>query len=222
MPLNKSTEKIPSNNLFVITLLIILVAVGVTVLVSKSLIDTIILDGKVVTKKNEAVKVLKANNEAAPELVKGYLALGSNAELLKSALPATSDFPSIISSLEYQGQLTGVLVRSVSPTATASASVPVASTEATAEGGASASAGASAVAPAANVPKWQTFTFDIDVEGSYETIGKFIKTVETSARPLRVIDVKFTGSGKKLSAKVNMETYYQGMAELPFSMETVK
>ena len=216
MALNKTTDKLSSNNLFIITLLICLIVVGVTVLASKSLITTIVRDGKVVSKKMTALNSLKNDNKAAPELVKAYDALGPTAIKLNSALPVTTDFPSVISSMENMGKLSGVKVKEVSPSLLVTVDAPVTA-------GATAGAGAAgATSSAAPVAAPQTFAFAIEISGTYVNTLKFLNTIETSVRPLRVVDVKFSGSGSSLSTQIDVETYYQAKAVLPYGTETVK
>lgn len=221
MALNKATDKLSSNNLFIIILLVSLIVVGITVLASKALITTIVRDTKVASAKLTADNQLKENQKSAPELVSAYQSLGPTAAVLASALPNTPDFPSIIVTLENIGKLSGVKIKSVTPrpvTSTAApAAAPVSST-----GGTTTTTTTTTEEKKATTPTAQPYTYTVALAGSYDSIQRLLKAFEVSARPVRVTSVQFSGTGSALAATMTVETYYQDKATLPFSTETIK
>lgn len=208
MAKTKKTSELSGSNLLIVMLLISLLVVGVTVLVGKTLVGTIIRDTKVVQKKSAADSQLSRNIEAAPQLVASYSDLGSKATTVANALPNTADFPSLIVTLENMGRGAGLRIKSVAPVQQGS----VATEE---DSGATAATGSLTPTP-------QAYPFGISFTGSYASLTKLLQEIETSARPMRVLDIQLTGSGSALNGTVNIETYYQAAAELPFGKETVK
>jgi hypothetical protein len=187
-------------------LLVTLLVVGATALIGKSLVATIIRDTKVIQKKSAAEAQLKENILAAPQLISEYEQLGSKKVLLEDALPESIDFPSLIVTVENMSKIAGMKLKTVtsSVVATTGASgVPVAQD--------------GSVAP---VP--QTYNFGISFTGSYDGLNRLLKEIEVSARPMRVLDIQLTGGGNSLTGLIDVETYYQDKAQLPFSKETVK
>lgn len=201
-----NTEKLSTNNLILVLLLVSLLAVGVSVLVSKSLITTIVRDTNVAKKKIATDKVLSNDVDAAPKLVSAYQGLGSVSTLLTDALPTDVDFPSILVTLDNMANVAGVKVTSVGPAVADTSSTPAAvpSTD------------------ASLAPTPQTYLFSVTASGTYDKIVKLMGNIEKSARPFRIVDAQFTGSGSALNVTLNITTYYQDKAVLPFSTEIVK
>jgi Tfp pilus assembly protein PilO len=198
------TEQLSSNNLIIIILLVTLLVVGVTALVGKSLVTTIIRDTKVVQKKSAAEKQLKKNVEAAPKLVSSYAQMQEKAGVLADALPNTPDFASLIVTLENMTNVAGLKLKSVTPAAGISAE------------------GETAVGDSSVSPAPQPYKFGLVFSGTYVGLTKLLTEIETSARPMRVLDMQLTGGGSSLNGILDLETYYQAKAQLPFSTETVK
>jgi hypothetical protein len=205
-----NTEKMSSSNLMIILLLINLLVVGVAGLAIKSLYGTIALDTKIEHSKSVAAKQADEDVDAAPGLINSYAALGDKSPELASALPNTADFPSLIVTLENMGNASGLKIKSIAPTLVTGSVDPVA--------GAAAPAAPDPSAP----PKPQQYTFSLTTATTYDSVLKFLNTIETSARPMRVMNVQFTGSGSNLNSQIDLMTYYQDKAELPFSTENVK
>jgi Tfp pilus assembly protein PilO len=200
----KKTDQMSSSNLIIMMLLITLIAVGVTVLVSKSLVTTIIRDGKVVQKKSAAEKQLTKDVDAAPNLVSSYGELNEKGAVLADALPNNPDFPSLIVTLENMSRTAGLKLKNVAPSLATSDTEPQAT-------------GDSSVAP---VP--QPYKFSVGFTGGFVGLSKLLTTLETSARPMRVLDIQLTGGGSSLNGLLDVETYYQAKAVLPIGKEIVK
>lgn len=199
------SDKLNGNNLYVVLMLVSLLVVGASALIVKTLIGSIALDTKVVSAKRLAKKQLTSDLSAAPQLVDAYNALGPQAQVLSDALPSTSDFEDLIVTLENMTNTAGLQLKSVTPTAVASAT--------TTTPAAGASSGSSSPQP---------FPFSITFAGDYTGLQKLLTQLETSARPMRVVGLQVSGSGSSLSGEVDIQTYYQAQATLPFSEETVK
>lgn len=199
-------QQLSGNNLLIVMLLITLLVVGISGLVGKSLVTTALRDKKVLEKKSLAEKQLEKNIEAAPRLIDSYGQLGEKASVVANALPNTPDFPSLIVTLENMGRGAGIKIKSVTPV----------------QAGSTDEADAAPVATSDTAPKPQPYKFGIAFSGSYVGLAKLLTEIETSARPMRVLDIQLTGSGSALTGVVDVETYYQDKAELPFGKETVK
>ncbi len=197
LAMNKAT----GGNLVIVFVLISVVVLGGSVLAAKSLVTTIVRDTKVVTAKTKANKQLDENLSAAPQLVSAYEGLGDESKLLADALPTTIDLPGLIVMIENMGGDTGLSIKTVSSLQTA-----------TGTGGATASAPATS----------QVYPFGVTFDGSYAALQRFLADVEQSARPMRVVGLQLNGSGSALSGTIDIETYYQARAALPFSTETIK
>ena len=204
MPATK-TEQLSGNNLVIIILLITLLVVGVTGLVGKSLVTTIFRDKKVLDKKVTAEEQLTKDIDAAPKLVDSYQQLKEKAGVLADALPGDPDFPSLIVTLENMTRSAGLKLKSVTPSQAVVAD-----------------AGVAATADVSVAPAPQPYKFTIVITGSYPSLIKMLGGLETSARPMRVLDIQLTGGGNSLTGLVDVETYYQDKAQLPFSKESVK
>ncbi len=207
------TKKLSNNNYFIVLLLITLLVLGGAALGAKTLIDGIVRDTKVVTAKGKANQQLDQNLTAAPQLVERYQDLGSHKDLIANALPNTSDFPGLIALLENMSGSVGVTMKSVSPAQTASTGV----TDTT-----GAAAGADTTAPKTGEAKPQSYAVSLTFDGTYSALQKLLEAIETSARPMRVTALQLSGSGGSLAVQMELTTYYQDKAGLPFSTETIK
>ena len=196
-------EKISSNNLMIVMLLISLIVIGVTVLAAKSLGKSIARDNQIVQKKNIADNKLKENIVNAPSLVSDFAVLGDNKSILADALPVSVDFPSLLVTLENMSGASGQRLKSVQP----AAAVATASPEPTAK---------------STIPVPKPYQFGVATTGTFDSMIRFIRALETSARPMRIVDAQFVGSGSALSTTFTIETYSQDKAALPFTTEIIK
>lgn len=217
----KQTEQLSGNNLIIVLTLITFLVVGIAVLAAKALIGSIVLDNKVLAAKSKANNTLQKDVDAAPKLVDAYTALGSQAGEIADGLPNTSDFPGLLVVLENMTNDAGVRLKTVAPAASASslgatsgtASTPTTSTS---------SGTTSGSGDASQAPQPQPFDFSMNFDGRYDTMLKLLDHLEKSARPMRITGLQITGSGSALSGQMDVETYYQDKAQLPFTTETIK
>ena len=197
-------NNLSSNNLMIVMLLISLLVVGITVLASKSLMTTIARDNKVAQKKSAAEAALKTDLANAPSLVSDTAALGLNKTVLADALPDSVDFPSLLVTLENMANSTSLKLKNVTPVVVGTAVLLKSPTG------------------PGTTPVPKPYQFAISTTGTYDSMLRMIHAIETSARPMRIVDARFDGSGSALNSEFTIETYSQAQAELPFSTETVK
>jgi hypothetical protein len=201
----KVEAKLSGNNLIIVLVLVTLLVVGITGLAAKFLVASIVLDTKVIAAKSLADKNLTEDLKAGPKLVDAYNALGSKANVLADALPNTADFPSLIVELENISGVTGVHMKTVTPAVVSAV----------------AAAGA-APAASGDVPTPQTYTYTITFDGTYASLLGVLGSLETSARPMRVVGMQASGVGSAMSVQLDVETFYMDKAHLPISKETIK
>jgi hypothetical protein len=206
----------------IVLLLITLLVVGGAGLVGKTLFTGIVRDTKVLDAKSKANKQLDKNLEAAPKLVENYNALSDRRDLIANALPNTSDFPGLIALLENMSGQIGVTLKSVSPSLSATAAAPAPAGAAGATTTTGTAATASTATGTIEPPAAQPYSVSVAFDGNYTSLQQLLKSIELSARPMRVTSVQMSGSGSSLSAEVEITTYYQDKATLPFKTETVK
>jgi hypothetical protein len=219
MQATKPTDKLSSNNLLMVLLLVSLLIVGATALVAKSLIQGIVRDSSVLSKMNAAESILTKNLDSAPQLVSAYANLSvATRATLTDALPTTSDFPGLIVALENISSDSGSTLKNVSP---GQVSLDP-NANATAAGTVTTTTAAAASDGAVPVPAPKTYNYTIAFDGTYASLQKFLGDLELYTRPMRVTSLKLSGSGTALSGTVDVQTFYQDKASLPFGKETVK
>ena len=200
---NKSTtiQNLSNNNFIIIALLMTLVVVGITVMVGKGLVATIILDSKVIAKKNVANNQLESDLKAAPMLVDAYNQLADTKKTIADALPNTSDFPGLIAELENMAGASGVSLKSIAPDTSVSAI---------------------AVTTPTDNQKPQEYKVALIVIGSYDSIQKLLASVENSVRPMKITAYQVGGSGSEITVSISLSAYYQSVATIPYKLEVVK
>lgn len=206
-------NQLSNNNYFIVLLLVSLLVVGGTVLIGKSLVNGIVRDTTVLKKKNIANDQLTKNVNAAPQLIEKYQTLSSR-NMIADALPNTSDLPAFMAVMENISGSSGVSLKSISP----SQAGAVGTTAVGADTSGAAAASTNGVTP----PKPQPYTVSLTFDANYASLGRLLKSIEQSVRPIRVTGLQISGSGATLSIQMDVTTYYQDKASLPFSTETVK
>lgn len=209
---NKTTAKLDSlsnNNLYIILALVSLLVLGITGFASKVLVKNLITNGKVLSAQGTAKSKLSTDLSAAPQLIAQFNNLGPKATTIADALPNDSDFANLLVVLQNMSGTAGVTVQSVAPLTSGAATDTTTGSDSSTSG---------SVTP----PQPQEFNVSIAVAGSYDNLQKFLTTIEQSARPMRVTDAQFSGSGSQVTAQLSLTTYFQDKATLPFSKETIK
>ncbi len=162
--------------------------------------------------QEEVRDVLTQNLEVVPDLQESFknLEIGGeiignqpadkeNSEVVLDALPSKFDFPALVSSINNLAETTSVKLKSFQGT----------------------DVGAAAVQKN-NQPTPIEIPFDIEVEGSYDAVKKFLKGVEDSIRPIEVSVIDISGSDKNLRVNVTALTYYQPAFDLELNSVEVQ
>lgn len=211
----KKVDSISANNLLLILLLVSLIVIGATGLVAKSLIVGIIRDTKVLSATNKAKSTLDKNLQSAPKLVSEFEGLEQRMrDTLADALPNDNDFPSLIVALENIASDSNFILKSVAPgqvMVSQSANSGTVSTT-------SADSGTGSIEP----PRPKPYVYTVAFDGSYISLLKFMNDLELYTRPMRVTSLKLSGTGNALSGTVDVQTFYQDKAALPYAKEIIK
>jgi hypothetical protein len=227
---NKTDKKqMSSNNLIIVMVLVSLLVLGIAVVASKVLIGGIVLDSRVLKVKMATDNTLKQDVTAAPELINSFNALGNEATELNDALPAGVDYPSLIVELENMANTAGVTLTSVDnsePSLTASPGAGGATSTASDTSGSAAvgstTGSASGVSGSGTGSGPQQFQFSISTTSTYDQIQKLLTEIESSVRPMEVTGTTLNGAGSALQGTIDVTTWYEPPATLPFGTETVK
>ncbi|QQR52984.1 hypothetical protein IPG36_02670 [bacterium] len=200
------------NNLIIALVVVSFIVVALTALAGKALWTRISLDQKVVSAKDEAATTLKQNVANAPSLVAAYSQLGDLQRVVSDALPNERDSASMLATVENMGGQSGVTIRSVVPgngMIASGATSPAVTTTTTSS-------------TPALMPAPQPTKFTVSIEGTFDSTVRFLKAVETSARPMKVTNLQISGN-KTLTSQLEITTYYQEKTtKLPIVTETIK
>ncbi len=217
MASKSKNQQMGMSNYLVVVVLVSLLVLGVTAVLGNSLVRGIILDTKVISAKGAANVQLDSDITAAPQLVSAYQSLGATQQLILDALPTTSDLPGLMALLENLSGSAGVTLKSISPsqanaTTVIGANGPTNGTVSNSRGG------SGSVVPPASQP----LEVDLSFTGTYSALLQLLTGLERSSRPMHVNSIQLTGSGSGLNITVDLTTYYQDAAQLPFSTKVVK
>lgn len=193
------------NNFVVVAVLVTLVIVVICLIIGKNLVEQFLFNNRVIGKKAAANRQLDENLENIPALLENHHGLGDRANLVMQALPEQSDFPGLASSLELIAGQSGARLKTVSPLDTAGSTATSQSTPTQ----------SSSTQPTA-------FAVSLAIEGNYDSIKRFLSNIELSVRPMKVTDVKLGGTTTAMTATFELETFYQGPADMSEKTENVK
>ncbi|HVE81187.1 MAG TPA: type 4a pilus biogenesis protein PilO [Candidatus Dormibacteraeota bacterium] len=156
-------------------------------------------NGRVIAGKLQAQRELDTKLENAKKLVENYENLSpGERKLIDSALPASTDFPQVISLVESAAVNAGIRVKSINTQPEGVAQAPA----------------------AAGLAK--SYIFSLDVEGPYSKMTQFYKNLELSARPMKVSAFQLRGTTGTLVGSITIQTFYQDKADLNDKEEVVK
>ncbi len=156
--------------------------------------------------KEEQVENLK-------ELEPKIKAAQSTVKKLAIALPEGEEIPEILVQVESMASSSGLSITSFSPSKEQLMEI---ATEETEEEGVAVMEGATegammrATEPAE--PTVSAYDFSMTVEGPYSAVVKFLNTLETNLRPIKITQTDLTGEpggNPKVSASFDMQAYYQ-------------
>ncbi len=122
-----------------------------------------------------------------------------NSEIILDALPSKFDFPELASAMENLADKSSVELDSIRGT----------------------DLGSDATSSSQN-PSPEQIPFGVDVVGSYTNVNKFLKGLENSIRPMKVVSVSLTGTTQKMRASIRAETSYQPAFDLNIRTEVVQ
>lgn len=126
---------------------------------------------------------------------------GDNAKIVLDALPSKYDFPALATSLEKLIKSQNLQIQGI--TGTDQELTEVKNQQSA-------------------TPKPITIPFQIQVNGSYESIQNLIKVFERSIRPINVLKVDLSGDQGSMTASIDAQTYYQPEKSLNIQSEVVK
>ncbi|HUC86895.1 MAG TPA: hypothetical protein VMR75_01015 [Candidatus Saccharimonadales bacterium] len=203
-----------ANNYIAVIAVVTVLVVLVCGLAAKSLLGSIILDGKLIVHTNQAKTDLDTKLRNIPILISNYNALGSKQQLIADALPNDPDFPALISIAQAMSADSGLTLKSISPDNSASnTAVNPGAVGAAVTPGATTSVSSTKPTP---------YLFDVEVAGTYPQVVHFFDDVQLSARPMKVVNTDFNGDGSALQVSIILQTYYQGAANTNDKTETLK
>lgn len=203
----------------------IVVAVGLAVflvifsiMASNALIKQMSYQSGVISKKKDALKTLKKNEQEVDKLKTSYQAFadsqqnvlsgsatgtgdkdGDNPRIILDALPSKYDFPALATSLEKVFKPYGI------------ESITGTDDEVT-----QASAAASEAPQAVEIP------FTVTVNSSPQNIKQLLETFEKSIRPMNVKKVKMSGETNSIKVTIDSKTYFQPQKKFDIKKEAAK
>lgn len=166
-------------------ILLVLFAAG------RSFYTRITHNARVISKKQAAESQLKTNLNNLPALSSAYDNLGPTQDLIKKALPDTSDFPAIVATMEVIAGASNVNMASVSPLGSLASSTPT----------------AGPVAAASSDSSPLPFQYSVNVKGPYSGVLSFLSNLQISARPIIITGIQLSGTTDLLTGTINCQTY---------------
>ena len=173
---------------------------------------------RVVTEKENTLKILKANNDAANKLESAYKVFngtpnnllggnptgsgdmdGDNAKIILDALPSQYDFPALTSSIAKMISSQGGSISGISGTddevvqsQSSDSSKPI------------------------------EMPFDVQASSTPEGIQNILETFAKSIRPMNITKLTLTASKDKIDASITAKSYYQPKKTLEIKSKVVK
>lgn len=190
-------DSLSTSNLIIVAVLISILSLGITIVIGRSLVNSMMLNAKIIGRKSTANKQIKSNYDALKSLQTEYNGLGAIRDVVETSLPKRPSLPELYSMMENLGNTSQVTTQSVSPTATTDQDA----------------------APGTGVQK---LTVSVAVTGNYASIKKYLNNLELSARPLHVDSINLGGNDSVMQASITLTTYYQGAADLSIGSEVIK
>lgn len=195
-------QELSTNNFVAICVLIAFIALVGSAVAAKFLVEKMILNNKVITKKVEASAQLDKNLIAYANLKEEYDSLGTIKMITMNSLPTKEDLTASMSLMESIAAKSGGIVKSVS--SSSAGDIAPLTTE--------------ALSSTTPVP----YSFSTTVESSYVGILNLLQNIEKSARPLHVVGIGLSGSTSSATAEIQLTTFYQSEADTSAKTEVVK
>jgi Tfp pilus assembly protein PilO len=206
---NLDTKKLSYNQFIVVIIMIAVVVWVVGLIVSKAVFDTISFNNRLIGRKRAAASQLQENLNNVDALEEAFSDLetrGPNTVRVLHAMPEQMEVPSLGSRLENLANSTGVRLE----TFTVSSSSTTPTTE--------------EVTAPANVggPQPQPSEFIVGFGGTYAGIIAAINALEHEITPIRIKELRMTGSESEAIAQVTIVVYSQPATEIIAGKETVQ
>lgn len=186
---------------------------------SRALLSQRSYQARVIKEKRAALAQLKANNQAATQLVNSYKAFiatpeniiggnpsgsgdrdGDNARIVLDALPSKYDFPALATSMEKVLTSKNHKINSIS--------------------GIDDELNQSTVSSAPVQPV--EIPFQVSISGNFDAVQGFIDILERSIRPIQLNKLDFSGDDKELTVSATAKTYYQPEKTFKITTKVVK
>ena len=202
--------------------IVLAAAVFVTVfslVASRALLSQRSYQSRVITEKKKALTQLKANNDAATQLVDAYKVFvanpeniiggsstgtgdrdGDNAKIVLDALPSKYDFPAFATGIENILKARNYKITTISGT-----DDELSQSQAT----------QTAVQPV-------EMPLGLAVSGNFTEVQSFLETLQASIRPLKIDSLTINGTDDALSVTVASKSFYQPKKTFKITYKEVK
>lgn len=186
----------------------------------KSLLGQMAYQNQVISRKKQALNVLRADLQARDSLAESYNSFvasdpnvlggslkgsgdsdGDNAKLVLDALPSKYDFPALTASLEKLILGQGLQISGIS--------------------GSDDEANQADKQSSSN-PQPINIPFQIQVRGSYAAVQNLVSVMQRSIRPFQISVIDLSGDENNMTAVISAQTFYQPQKNLDIVQEVVR
>lgn len=202
MPTTKRQAIQGARNVVIIAMIVAAVVVSFSAIGLKMLWDLRAFNSRVTSRKEAVRDQLIINLENAQELQTAFNIFETqdvNSEEVLGALPSRYDFPALATSIEALAARSGLQLASFN--------------------------GDDLGATAANTTTSPTpveMEFNIEVNGPFSDIKKFVSNLDLSIRPMKITSIELRGGEDDMTAQMVVETYYQPRVNLDLETETIR
>jgi Tfp pilus assembly protein PilO len=191
-----------------------------TLVAGKSLMSQMAYQNRVISAKKDALAQLKSDISARDTLTQSYGEFasadpnvltgnpvgtgdkdGDNAKLVLDALPSKYDFPALTTSLEKLIEGQGLKIQSISGTDQEADQT---------------------TAQTSPDPKATPMPFQVQVNGSYQSVQALVDVFQRSIRPFQIQTMELSGDEGSMSATISAQTFYQPEKSLNIKSEVVQ
>lgn len=198
----KEQKRLSTNQTTVMLVMVAVVVWVVGLIISRSVLGVILFNNEVIGRKRAVDSTLTKNLQSVEELKSQFGKLndaGVDKDKVLRALPDSYDVPSLASRME------GLLLDSF----VSFDSFSLINNQQT-DGSSVGSGGV------------QELTFAIQVSGPYQNVRKMLSNFQQEISPMRIKQIKLTGSESSTSAQLTIVSYYQEHVSLDLKTETLE
>lgn len=219
LPSKKRLQIDKTNTNMVIILAVAAFVAVFSLVASRTLISQRSYQSKVIGEKKKALQQLKANNEAAKQLVESYKVFvaspdniiagsstgtgdrdGDNAKIVLDALPSKYDFPALATSMEKVLLDQNYAIDTIAGVDDELNQLNASSTD---------------IKPV-------EMPFDVIVIGNLDTAQGTLDIFRRSIRPIKVVKAEFTAEQTGLKTSISAISYYQPQKTVQITKQVVK